>query len=290
MAAKKNAEPSAETAVEPAKTGGGALVAYDYGQDAKLGFDSMTAADIAVPFINVLQALSPEVGQDPNEKVKGAEVGDLLNSISKRVYKGNEGVVFIPCERVRAFVEWVPRAQGGGLVGMHDAESPVVAKAKEKNGGSNIGLKSEKGNDLIETIYVYGLVLEDENATEADGFACIAFTSTKIKHWRDMVYSLQSVKGLKAPLFAHRVRITTFADKNAKGAFANLRLRPIAWKEGQVTDADIMASLVPPTVDGKPSRLLEQGKKLLTMVRGGTAKADMKSQKKEGEQSGDEVF
>lgn len=287
MAAKKATTET--TAVETVNPNAGALTTYDYGQQSNLGFDVMTAADVSVPFITMLQALSPEVGQDPNERIKGATVGMLMNTVTNQLWPGDTGFVFVPCERVRSFVEWVPRVQGGGLVGMHSPESDVITKAKLKTGGSNVGLKSEKGNDLVETFYVYGLVLEDENATAPQFFACIAFKSTMIKAYRDTMFALQSVKGLKAPLFAHRLRVTTFADKNAKGAFSNLRLRPIAWKEGQVTDQDILASLIPPTDGGR--LLLEAGQKLLEMVRGGSAKVDLKAEERHNtDGKTDEVF
>lgn len=283
------AKKSDETAVEPVKTGG-EMAVYDYGQNSGLGFDVMGAEDVRIPYLVMLQALSPEVGQDPQHKVKGAAVGMLMNTVTKECWDGDKGLIFVPCERVRAFPEWIPRKQGGGLVGMHAPESDVVLKARQRNGGSTIGLKSEAGNDLAETFYLYGLVLENENDTSPQFAACIAFKSTMIKGYRDTMSALQSVKGLKAPLFAHRLRVTTFADKNAQGAFSNIRMRPVAWKEGVVTDADIRASLVSPSINGKPNPILEAGLKLLESVRGGTAQVDVNSERPVSTEKSDPVF
>lgn len=42
------------------------VVAHDYGVDAGAGFENQTSEDYAIPFIGVLQALSPQVG-DPSD-------------------------------------------------------------------------------------------------------------------------------------------------------------------------------------------------------------------------------
>lgn len=277
-----------EEVVVPEKTNTD-LALYDYGQDAQLGFDNTTTADYSIPFIGLLQSNSPEVGQNPQARVAGASVGMLINSVNNRLWPGDTGLVFVPCETTRAFVEWVPRLQGGGLVGVHQPDSKVVADAKARNGGAFGKLKTEAGNDLVETFYVYGLILPDENSTFPESAVCIAFKSTMIKSYKDVMYTLRSIK-VKAPLYANRLRVTTKFQKNAKGEFMNINLAPIAWKDGSVTDEDVIASLIVPTEQGK--KLLAKGKELLEMVRGGIAKVNIEKERNEGGsgEATDEVF
>lgn len=275
MAKKNEAAKNEETAVAE-KTASAVGAVHDYGTDAGLGFDTLTRADFSIPFLNLLQALSPECGADPAEKVPGAQPGMLLNSVTKELYAGDKGVVFVPCESTRMFVEW--KKDRGGLLGMHSPDAEIVKTCRERNGGSVVKMKTSNGDDLVETFYVYGLLLEEANAERSLGYACIAFTSTKIKTYRDTMYRLRSVKGVQAPLFANRLRITTVVEKNPKGTFSNLRLDPAVKSGGGPAD-DVVSSLIPAKLNDGPHPLLLEGKKLLEMVRGGVAKADFNSQK-----------
>lgn len=256
--------------VIPRETGNTDLALFDYGPDASLGFDRMTSADSSVPFISLLQALSPEVDPKSEERLPGAEQGMFHNTVSHQLYAGDTGFVFVPCESVHLIVEWVPRKAGGGLKGIHQPTSQIVVDAIAANGGSIVKLKTKDGNDLVETFYVYGFVLADDGSI--DSIACLAFTSTKIKSYKDMIYRLRTAK-VKAPLFAHRVRVTSVGQKNASGSFYNFKIEP-------AIDGDVMKSLIPPKdAAGNPNPLLIAGKRLNDEVRGGKRKADVEKQK-----------
>lgn len=248
-------------ATKPA-TEAGLTAIPDYGTDARLGFDQNTAADYSIPFVKLLQALSPEL-TDPAKKIKGAEAGQILNSVTKDV--ANE-IFFVPVDRQHSFIEWVPREKGGGFAGRHDESSPEVQKAKSANAGSVLGLKSSKGNDLKETFTLFGLILPSADAQTSDGrYACIAFDSTKIKEYKDMMYKLDSSK-VRAPLFANRLRISSRAQKNAKGNSFNFAIT-------HAIGEDLVQSLIAPG-----TALFEEAKAFHTMVRSGQAKADFSKQ------------
>ena len=146
----------AGTDVAKAKETGVTPSGFDYGEYSHSGFEGTTVNDLSIPFINVLQPLSPEV---TDQTIEGAKAGDLLNSVTKEILK--QPVVIIPVFKEAAVVEWVPRNKGGGLVDRHELESDVFKKAIAKNGGSRIPpkdaegkripFKSEAGNDLVET-------------------------------------------------------------------------------------------------------------------------------------------
>lgn len=224
------------------------VATFDFGADANRGFENQTREDIVLPFISVLQALSPQVDKKPGEGgIAGARAGMLFNTVTEELHDGEQGIVFIPCHTEHVFVEWVPRKAGGGFVGVHKVDSPIVEESKKnaKDFGRYSTSYAEQtgepsGNDLVETFYVYGL-LEDSGVP-----VVIAFTSTKIsqyKRWNTKLNMFQ-VPGpggtkVRPPLFAHRVRLGTVGQRNSEGSFHNFTLAP-------AKDGDMLASLIAP--------------------------------------------
>jgi hypothetical protein len=230
-----------------------------YGDYEGRGFQNQTQEDIAIPFVNILQAMSPEVQQDG---VEGAKPGMLINSVSQDLY--NE-VEFVPAITQHVFVEWVPRDQGGGIVATHATDSDVVKRAKAA--ATSFGkYKTDNGNDLVETYYVFG-VLAIEG--EPQGMALMAFTSTKIKAYRHIMGRLNSFqirledgRRINPPLFAHSLRISTRQQKNTKGSFYVPVIEP-------AVNNDVRASLLSP----EDPRFL-MAAELEKLVDTGRAKAD----------------
>lgn len=196
----------------------------DYGADAGAGFENTTKDDMSIPFIVVLQSNSPQVKEVGDGGIAGAKQGHMFNTVTNDLFDGKVGLTFVPATTQHLHVEWKPREQGGGFIKMHDSSSPEVL-AKGKTFGKHT---LANGNDLVETFYVYGVILDEHG--EVTGPAVIPFTSTKIKAYKDLMTRLNTIQvntpaGKKQPpLFAHQLRMTTFADKNIKGPFYNVRV------------------------------------------------------------------
>ncbi len=258
MVAKKK-----EVAKKPV---GGMVAGYDYGDDAGAGFEGTTGDDLSVPFLGILQSNSPQVeDKDP----AGAESGMLFNTVTRELVDSDSGAAFIPCHKELAYVEWVPRNKGGGFVALHDPNGEVVAKAIEENGGQKVGKLNVGENELIETHYVYGLLLNEEG-TETQGFAVVSFTSTKIKPFRDWITAMYTLKG-KPPMFANRARIKTIKQKNEHGTFYNFRIDPLedTWAKSLINPAQL-------------SGLLQEARDFREMVTSGMAKAAFETQNATG--------
>jgi len=226
MAAKKNAAKGKEVAKRQA----GDVVVSDYADYDGQGFENQTADDLAIPFLGILQALSPQVEDVDQGGIEGAKAGMIYNTVTEELYEGKEGVLFVPAMTQHVFVEWVPRDAGGGFVAVHDPTSQIVADAKAE--ADDFGKYRVGENDLVETFYVYGVTCgeEPEDPTE---LAVLAFTSTKIKvykRWNTKLsmFMLKTDEGrkIKPPMFAHMTRLTSVADKNNKGKFFNVSLQP----------------------------------------------------------------
>jgi len=248
--------------VTKAKTTTAVGKVVDYGKYANRGFEDTTKDDYLIPFLKLLQGNSPEV-EDGEKQIKGAKAGMFMNSATQQMFDGEEGLIIVPCTREHCYTEWVPRDNGGGLVGRHAVDSDVVKKAKAKGAFGKI--KLENGNELIETFYVYAMILDSADATEPTGRVVISFTSTKIKKYKRFRSTVSTVKG-NPPMFSFILKLTSVPDQTKKGKFKNFELVPI---NGSAED-----SMIDPTLNGKDHPLLMLGDEFAKQIEEGVAKAD----------------
>lgn len=192
------------------------------------GFQNQSSSDYSIPFLAVLQSNSPQVKDVEHGGLKDAKPGALFNTVTQHLFKGSEGIGFVPAYTEHCYVEWIPKDKGGGLVGRYELNSEYVKQAKANNQEFGKIILSN-GNELIETFYVYGMAVYPDGSTLP---MTIAFTSTKIKNYKSWMTTARSIqlkvgdRKITPPLFAHRYRIVSYLDKNKKGQeFFNFRVR-----------------------------------------------------------------
>lgn len=198
---------------------------FDYSEYAGQGFENHSRDDYAIPFLGVLQSNSPLV-----EANASARAGMLVNTVTQQLYDGKEGILFVPVETIHNVLEWKPRDQGGGFVAAHQLDADIVNKARnEQEFGKWKTVKGDvKSNDLIETQSVYGLFVNEHGDVEQ---MVISFSSTKLRKYKAWMTKARTVqvtvpggRRVNPPLFAHKYRITTVSEKNAKGSFYNFNI------------------------------------------------------------------
>ena len=222
----------------------GALAAIDFGEHAGAGTKNMTSADQAIPFLSLLQALS-KVISDPTKKVKGAEPGMLMDSVSKQLYAGDQGVVFIPCNTARVYVAWKGEPGSGSIAGRYGPSDEVVKVASRKFAFNE--LEDPDGNRLVETFYVIGLLTSADDLAKPTGMTIISFTSTKIRAYKESIGEIRKIPG-DAPLYAFPLHITTVAETRPKGTSFNFRVMPLGY-DGNVFKDGVAASVILPDSD-----------------------------------------
>lgn len=197
MAKTTNAVATKEQAGLPAEYAG--LEEY-----AGQGLEDLDSSDRSVPFIKVLEKNSPEI-----ETVEGAKPGMFINTATGKLYNS---IRFVPATREHLFVEWVPIDNGGGLVASYGLQEAISQWAKTQRGK----IKLKNGNDLVETFYLYGILLPEEGEDDEPMPVVISFTSTRIKAYKSIVNRSDSImlrgasgRKFKAPWFCHVWRLTT---------------------------------------------------------------------------------
>ena len=268
----KKTEPSTEVA-KPEEAQ--APVKFDYGNFGRKGFEGTTMDDLSIPFINVAQDNSKAYKEG---EIPGLEPGMLWNSVTNEVITTPQ--VVIPVRKEANVVEWRPRHKGGGLVERYGIDYPPYLEAIKANGGSKIppkddegkriAFKSPEGNELIETHYMY-VMLMSQDGKEMQGFGLMAFTSTKITTFKKWI-SAMMLQATEAPLFAYRCKLDTKKQTQGDYSFYNLSILP--FKETWVQ------SLIDPKEE---LHLLQQAEKYHDMIMQGDMKADFEKQGRDDE-------
>ena len=121
--------------------------------DSGVGLSNVTAEDMQIPFLRILQALSPQLIKSNSDYIKGAEQGDIFNTVTHQVWKADEGITVVPCYFEQKLLEFVPRSQGGGFVQELKKTDPnVLAVQKDKETGMDM---LPSGNELVLTAAMF---------------------------------------------------------------------------------------------------------------------------------------
>lgn len=217
-ATKEKATPSTDLAEAETLKNQALAEASAYADYEGSGFENQTSDDYAIPFIQILQALSPQIAD--NDELKQ---GMIINTVTGEVFAGKDGIAFVPSTTQHVYVEWKPRDAGGGFVGTHQPSDELVRACVANQAFGDY--HTPDGNDLIETFYVYGVAITPEGDTMQ---AVMAFSSSKIKKYKAWMTKAKTIqidlgngRRIPAPLFAHRYRLKTVSEKSPKGQFFN---------------------------------------------------------------------
>jgi len=211
MSKKKTEE---ESSTEIAQVNSGSMVPYDYGEDAGVGYENQTAADINIPVLKLLQSLSPQVVDEQ------AKPGQWYNTVTEEVCADRDtGFLFVPALIKHYYAEFIPREQSGGFQGIHEVHSREVADAI-KNATAFGRYKLENGNELVETYSVFGVFCSEDGTPEL--MAMIPLKSTAIrpyKNWNTRIQMFASGNPNRPPIYANLTRISAVLKKNDSGSF-----------------------------------------------------------------------
>jgi len=179
-----------------------------YEGDAHAGFENVKTSSLALPILKLLQNGSGEAQKRNSNYVEGAEPGMLLNTVTKRLYDGAEGIEVIPCHYKLEYQEWADFGTGSGRPeNIYSADSDILSKTKNEMGKDRL----DNGNYIL-TVGQHYVLIRDGNSTEN---ALISMSSSQGKisrKWNSMMMSI-TLDGKNGPYtppsFSHKYRLTS---------------------------------------------------------------------------------
>ncbi len=187
--------------------------------------------DMSIPFLAILQSLSPQCTKGEADYIKEAEPSMLFNTVTKRMYPTFDdddnklvGTHIISVHYKASYVEWVPRAQGGGFAGEYDVAlgSTAITEKNDNNQdiiqqGSPIGTP---GNQLSYTHTHFVFVVDKETGRFKP--AIISGSSTQVKPLKDLnglIYDLETPEGKPTKRYYGLWAVSTKRRTNDSGTW-----------------------------------------------------------------------
>ncbi len=225
------------------------LAIINFEDDAGSGLEGTDRSSFAIPFLTVLQGLSPKL-----DTVEGARPGLFINTITDELFSVAQ---VIPCAYQRKFLRWGPRGtEQGGYKGEYN---PVDVEV-----GNVPGMMTVQGEKFIEyymgvpegtTVFrdSKGKPLFDNLVDTRNHFvlvksitgvwqqALISLSSTQIrnsKHWMSRIQGLEVI-GSKGPYtpasYSHIYELKAIDEKKGENKWKGYGFNII----GPVTDSSL---------------------------------------------------
>lgn len=192
------------------------------------------SSEMQIPFVRILQAMSPQLKKREAEYIEGSEQGDMFNTVTKQHWTGEDGITVIPCYQTTKYLEFTPRDQGGGFRGEIAATDPVLQRT-ERQGAKEM---LPNGNELVKSDQHYCLVVEADGTYQP---VVIDMKSSQLKvsrRWKTQI-AMQKIKHPKTgamitpPLFATQWKFTTIEESNDQGSWFNYQIEKIGLLESR---------------------------------------------------------
>jgi hypothetical protein len=241
---KKKDEGSTEVAVVKNTAGLPAELMAELQADAQEFRETMTREDMAIPFIQVLQQLSPQCVEGDPAYIDGAKAGMFLNTVTGELFDGKgDGIRLVSIAYKASYIEWVPRNAGGGFVNEYDVAEGASIRTQRNDIGLDIiqtgSPQGTPGNQLSYTHTHYVFVVRADGTYEP---ALLTMTSTQVKHSKKLNFQIANLKlpgsATPAPRFFGVWRGQTEMNKNDQGIW-------YTWKfsrEGSILDLGELGS------------------------------------------------
>lgn len=201
------------------------------------GFEDADRDSFAIPFLRIVQKLSPQCDETDAQYLEEAKPGMLIDTVSEELFPGDGTVNFIPCHFRRSFLEWKPNR--GGFVAEYDVDVglKMLESCTKNEKGKDI---TREGNELVDTRTHYVLQVMADGTTQR---LAMCMSSTQTKKSKQLMTALDKLRrhrsdgGMYRPAtFASVFNITTVLEKNDQGNWFGWKLKHLKFLDESVPE------------------------------------------------------
>jgi hypothetical protein len=180
-------------------------------EEAGAGLENFTTEDMQIPFIRILQALSPQLNKQDSMYIKGAEQGDIFNTVSQKVYRADEGVLVVPCFFEKKFLEFGLRSSGGGFIRELASDDRDIGLTTREGAAEML----PSGNELVRTHQHVVMAMDYETQLKVS------------RRWNTIKNGIRLPSGKPMPLYGTAWSIQTIAESNDQGSWYNYKIERV---------------------------------------------------------------
>lgn len=188
-------------------------------QKGNAGSEDVTAKDMILPRVDVLQALSPQIKKSDSGYIEGAEQGMIFNTVTGELY--GSSINFVPILFRKEWVVWKLRKAGGGFC---EAFQTELEAEQFRN-----SLPTPDDHEAVESHQHFVLLLTDHGPEEA----VFSLTKSKLKVSRALNTLIQ-IAGVDR--FAKAYRLDAIETESAKGEFWSYKAHPVGFVSKELYD------------------------------------------------------
>lgn len=188
-------------------------------QGEGLDFDT---SELQIPFIRIIQAMSPQIKKSDPSYIAGASQGDVFNTVTGQYWEGEEGIVVVPCYQETKYLKFKPREQGGGFLGELAKDDPDIART-QRTGSKEI---LPDGNELVKSDQFYVIVVTDDGLPNF-GIIDMKSSSLKVsKRWKTQMKMFttkdpKSGKLINPAIYFLQWKLSVVEESNDQGSWFN---------------------------------------------------------------------
>ena len=182
-----------------------------------VGNENVSRADMVVPRLVLLQALSPQLKRsDEANYIEGAEPGMLVNTVTQDKYTS---LKVVNCFFEHEFAVFKKRTAGGGFRGTF----PTLQAAQ-----NHVNISPDASDlEVSEQAVHYVLIVGEDGSYQ--GEAALVLASTKMKVSRKWNSLISLAGGNSSPRFSRLWKLGSVEERNAMGDFYNLTVSPAGF-------------------------------------------------------------
>lgn len=192
---------------------------------------AFSADEMQIPFVRLLQALSPQLNKKKAEYIDGASSGDAFNNVTGQYWDGEKGLTVIPCYQTTKYLEFTPREMGGGFRGEINPNNPVLQQTT-RSGSKEI---LPNGNELVKSDQHFCLIVDEDGGFQP---AVIDMKSTQLKvsrRWKTQIamqkVTLPDGRKVTPPVFATMWKLRSVEESNDQGSWSNWAVEKVGLVE-----------------------------------------------------------
>ena len=183
-------------------------------QESSKGQENVTADDLTIPRLGLVQDLSPQRKPNKPEYIEGADSGMLFNNVTSQLY--GKDINFVPVYFRKEWCIWRLQSSGGGFMGAWPTEKDAQEVFAER--------EFDHEYEIVDMAQHFGMVIHADQRPEE---IVISMSKSKLKVSRQLNTMVKMAGGDR---FSRVYKISAVEDQNKEGQdYYNFGVAPIGY-------------------------------------------------------------